>query len=119
MLARVREFLRRYGESAFTDWDRPSMTDTHAPVRSDRAGWRRHDEAKDEVHFFISVEAFRARVCTGFDSGTVGLLLLARGFVEAGTEARRPPWQVKQSIPGEGRPRVVHVLPALFEAEDA
>lgn len=119
MLARVREFLRRYGESAFTDWDRPSMTDTHAPVRSDRAGWRRHDEAKDEVHFFISVEAFRARVCTGFDSGTVGRLLLTRGFVEAGTEARRPPWQVKQSIPGEGRPRVVHVLPALFEDENA
>ena len=47
MLAKVREFLRRYGESAFTDWDRPSMTDTHAPVRSDRAGWRRHDEGAD------------------------------------------------------------------------
>ena len=118
MLAKVREFLRRYGESAFTDWDRPSMTDTHAPVRSDRAGWRRHDNQKDEVHYFVSNEAFRARVCTGFDPGAVGRLLIGKGFAEAGTEINRP-WLVKESIPGEGRPRVVHVLPALFEADDA
>ena len=119
MLAKVREFLRRYGESAFTDIDRPSMKDTHAPVRSDRAGWRRHDENEDEVHYFVSIEAFRARVCTGYDAGAVGRILVARGFVEIGTESNRPSWQVRQSIPGEGRPRVVHVLPALFESEDA
>jgi len=118
MLVKVREFLRRYGESAFTDIDRPSMKDTHAPVRSDRAGWRRHDEAEDEVHYFISIEAFRARVCTGHDPGAVGRLLIARGYAEKGTETNRS-WQVKQSIPGEGRPRVVHILPALFEADDA
>ena len=117
--AGVREFLRRYGESAFTDWDRPSMTDTHAPVRSDRAGWRRHDEAADEVHYYISIEAFRARVCTGYDAGAVGRILVAHGFAEVGTESNRPTWQVRQSIPGEGRPRVVHILPALFEADDA
>ena len=117
MLGQVREFLRRYGESAFTDWDRPSMKDTHAPVRSDRAGWRRHDEAKDEVHFYVSNEAFRARVCKGFDAGAVGRLLIAKGYAETGTEANRP-WQVKENIPGEGRPRVVHVFPALFEADD-
>jgi len=119
MLAKVREFLRRYGESAFTDIDRPSMKDTHAPVRSDRAGWRRHDDTEDEVHYFISIEAFRSRVCTGYDAGAVGRILVARGFVEIGTESNRPSWQVRQSIPGEGRPRVVHLLPALFEAEDA
>lgn len=118
ILGQVREFLRRYGESAFTDWDRPSMKDTHAPVRSDRAGWRRHDEAKDEVHFFVSNEAFRARVCKGYDPGAVGRLLLAKGFAEAGTEAGRQ-WLVKESIPGEGRPRVVHILPGIFEADDA
>ncbi len=117
MLEKVREFLRRYGESAFTDWDRPSMKDTHAPVRSDRAGWRRHDETKDEVHFYVSNEAFRSRVCKGFDPGAVGRLLIGKGFAETGTEANRR-WLVKESIPGEGRPRVVHVLPALFEAED-
>ena len=117
MLAKVREFLRRYGESAFTDIERPSMKDTHAPVRSDRAGWRRHDEIEDEVHYFVSIEAFRFRVCVGHDAGAVGRLLIEKGYAERGTETKRP-WQVKQSIPGEGRPRVVHILPALFEAED-
>lgn len=118
ILGQVREFLRRYGESAFTDWDRPSMKDTHAPVRSDRAGWRRHDDVKDEVHFFVSNEAFRSRVCKGYDPGAVGRLLIAKGFAEVGTEAVRP-WLVKESIPGEGRPRVVHILPGIFEADDA
>lgn len=118
ILGQVREFLRRYGESAFTDWDRPSMKDTHAPVRSDRAGWRRHDEVKDEVHFFVSVEAFRSRMCKGYDPGAVGRLLIAKGFAVAGTETGRP-WQVKENIPGEGRARVVHVLPGIFEADDA
>jgi len=74
---------------------------------------------EDEVHYFVSIEAFRARVCIGYDAGAVGRILVARGFVEIGTESNRPSWQVRQSIPGEGRPRVVHVLPALFEAEDA
>ena len=118
ILQQVREFLRRYGESAFTDWDRPSMKDTHAPVRSDRAGWRRHDEVKDEVHYFVSNEAFRGRLCKGFDPGAVGRLLIAKGFAVPGTEAVRP-WLVKESIPGEGRPRAVHILPEIFEAEDA
>lgn len=117
MLGQVREFLRRYGESAFTDWDRPSMKDTHAPVRSDRAGWRRHDEQKDEVHFYVSNEVFRSRLCKGFDSGAVGRLLIAKGFAETGTEKNRP-WLVKESIPGEGRPRVVHILPSIFEGDD-
>ena len=119
MLAKVREFLRRYGESAFTDVGRTNITDDHAPAKSDRAGWREYDGVKEETHFYVSVEAFRARVCTGFDPGTVGRLLVTKGFAEAGTESNRPTWQVKRSVPGEGRPRVVHILPALFEAEDA
>lgn len=118
ILSQVREQLRRYGESAFTDWDRPSMKDTHAPVRSDRMGYRRHDEDADEVHYYLFNEAFRSRLCKGFDPGAVGRLLLARGYVESGTEKGRP-WLVKTKIPGEGRPRVVHVLPSLWEDDDA
>jgi putative DNA primase/helicase len=42
MLRQVREFIRRKGESAFTDWDRPANdTDKHAPGKPDRAGYRR------------------------------------------------------------------------------
>ncbi|MBL8488424.1 MAG: DUF927 domain-containing protein, partial [Rhodocyclaceae bacterium] len=47
-IAQVREFLRRYGESAFSDWERPANdSDKHAPVRSDRAGYRRHNPETD------------------------------------------------------------------------
>jgi len=118
ILGQVREFLRRYGESAFSDLRRSSMTDTHMSVHSDRAGWREYEEGRDEMNFFVSIEMFRSRVCKGFDSGAVGRLLIAKGFAEQGTEAARP-WQIKKKIPGEGRARVVHILPALFEADDA
>jgi len=113
-LRQVREFLRRYGESAFTDMDRPANdTDKHAPVRSDRAGYRRHDAAADAVEYFIFNEVWRTRVCKGFDAAAVGRMLAARGFVERGTEAGRE-WLTRHAIPTEGRPRVVHVLPAIW-----
>lgn len=118
ILEQVREFLRRYGESAFTDWERPANdADKHAPVRSDRAGYRRHDAGADETEYFIFNEVWRARVCKGFDPGAVGRLLLARGFIKAGKETDRP-WLVKEKLPTEGRARVVHILPAIWEGED-
>ncbi|MBK8114890.1 MAG: DUF927 domain-containing protein [Candidatus Accumulibacter sp.] len=117
MLRQIREFLSRYGESAFTDWDRPSMTDTHAPVRSDRAGWRKHDNTKDQVHYFVSSGAWRARVCHGHDHIAMARLLVKLGFAEQGTEVNRP-GLIRASVPGEGRPRVVHILPEIMEADD-
>lgn len=117
-LRAVREFLRRYGESAFTDMDRPANdTDKHAPVRSDRAGYRRHDAAADAVEYFIFTEVWRTRVCKGFDAAAVGRMLAGRGFVERGTEAGRE-WLTRHTIPTEGRPRVVHVLPAIWNDDD-
>lgn len=117
-LRAVREFLRRYGESAFSDWERPANdTDKHAAVRSDRAGYRRHDVATDAVEYFIFTEVWRVRVCKGFDAAAVGRMMAARGFVERGTEAGRE-WQTRHTIPTEGgRPRVVHVLPAIWDDE--
>jgi uncharacterized protein (DUF927 family) len=117
-LRQVREFLRRYGESAFTDMDRPANdTDKHAPVRSDRAGYRRHDAVADAVEYFIFNEVWRTRVCKGFDAATVGRTMAARGFVERGTEAGRE-WLTRHAIPTEGRPRVVHVLPAIWDDDE-
>lgn len=116
-LAAVREFLRRYGESSFTEWDRPPNKDDHAPVRSDRTGYRRFDGADDAVHFYIFNEVWRARVCKGLDAAAVGRLLVKRGYAEEGTEPDRP-WLVKTNIPTEGRPRVVHILPALLSGDD-
>jgi uncharacterized protein (DUF927 family) len=115
-LRQVREFLRRYGESTFTDMSRPANDDNRAPVRSDRTGYRRHDPVTDTVEFFIFNEVWRTRVCKGFDAATVGRTLAARGFIERGTEAGRE-WLTRHAIPTEGRPRVVHVLPAIWDDE--
>lgn len=115
MLAQVREFLRRYGESAFTDWSRPAMEDTHAAVRSDRLGYRRTTEG--EVEYFIFMEPFHKRLCKGFDAGALGKLMVARGYCEKGTEKGRGEWVTRQQLPGEGRARVVHILPSIWEDE--
>jgi len=112
-LRTVREFLRRYSESTFTPWDRPANDDSHAPVRSDRTGYRKHDPGSDSVEYFIFAEVWRSRVCKGFDAAAVGRLLAVRGYIERGTESGRE-WLVKVNLPSEGRARVVHVLPAIW-----
>lgn len=116
MLAQVREFLERYAESAFTDWDRPAVdTGNHASVRSDRVGYRRYQKDNDtgEVEFYVFTEAWRARVCKGLDARAVGKLMLARGYIKRGDRD----WQGKVRTP-EGSPRMVHILPAFLEGED-
>lgn len=118
MLAQVREFLRRYGESAFTDWERPANDSVkHSPVRDDRAGYRKHDPVTDEIDYYIFTETFRTRICKGYHAAAMGRLLLARGYVEEGKEAGRE-WTVKEKLPTEGRARVVHVLPAIWADDD-
>lgn len=118
MLQQVREFLRRKGESAFTDWDRPANdTDKHAPGKPDRAGYRRaciDADGNDAQEFFIFNEAWRGVICKGFDHGAIGRLMVAKGYCRKGSEAGRE-WLVKEALPTEGRARVVHVLPALFD----
>lgn len=118
MLAQVREFLRRYGESAFTDWDRPANdSDKHSPVRSDRAGYRKHDPVTDEIDYYIFTETFRTRICKGYHAANMGRLLMARGYIEEGKESGRE-WVVKEKLPTEGRARVVHVLPTIWADDD-
>lgn len=118
-LRQVREFLRRYGESAFADWDRPAVeTDTRAAVRSDRVGYRRTLPGDDGLEYFVFIETWRLRVCAGLDAAYVGRLLVERGYAERGTEKNRT-YQVKATIPGEGRARCVHILPAIWDDDDA
>ncbi|MBK7416151.1 MAG: hypothetical protein IPJ38_14620 [Dechloromonas sp.] len=121
MLSQLREFLRRKGESAFSDWDRPANdTDKHAPGKPDRAGYRRScldGEGNDTQEFYIFNEAFRGVICKGYDAGAVGRLLVARGYCRKGSESGRE-WLVKENLPTEGRARVVHILPALFDSDD-
>ena len=121
MLRQVREFIRRKGESAFTDWDRPANdTDKHAPGKPDRAGYRRgcqDAEGNESQEYFLFNEAWRGVVCKGYDAAAVGRLLVAKGCCRKGSETDRP-WLVRESLPTEGRARVVHILPALFDSDD-
>ncbi len=121
MLRQVREFIRRKGESAFTDWDRPANdTEKHAPGKPDRAGYRRaclDAEGNDTQEFYVFNEAWRGVICKGFDPGAVGRLLVAKRYCRKGSETDRP-WLVRENLPTEGRARVVHILPALFESDD-
>lgn len=121
MLRQVREFIRRKGESAFTDWDRPANdTDKHAPGKPDRAGYRRgclDAEGNESQEYFLFNEAWRGVVCKGYDAAAVGRLLVAKGYCRKGSETDRP-WLVRESLPTEGRARVVHILPALFDSDD-
>lgn len=116
MLGQVREILNRYGESAFTDWGRPAMNDDHAPVRSDRMGYRRTTE--EGVEYYIFPELFRTRLCKGFDAAAVGKLLVEKGYCEKGTEKDRGEWVTKVSLPAEGKQRrMIHILPTIWEDE--
>jgi uncharacterized protein (DUF927 family) len=112
MLRAVKEFLLRYGESSFTDWYRPALADSHAPVKVDRAGYRR--SSADSVEYYIFLEVFMSRVCEGFNHAAVARLLLKRGYIRKGTEKDRP-WSCRVVIPSEGRRRVIHVLPSIWE----
>lgn len=113
-LAQVREFLQRYAESAFSDWDRPGVdTDKHASVRSDRAGYRRYRGSGEdaELEFYIFNEVWRSRVCKGLDPIFVGRVMLDRGFVKRGERDH----QGKVKTP-EGRHWMVRVLPSFMDA---
>jgi len=117
-LHQVRTFLRQYGESAFADWDRPSIDgDNRAPVKSDRVGYRRVGTGDSGIDFYVFYELWRERVCRGIDHVAVGRLLIARGYAESGTEKERP-HLVRVTIPSEGRARMVHILPTIFEDDD-
>ena len=114
-LTQVRTFLQRYGESAFTDWNRPAAVDNHAPVRSDRAGFRRCDDSEAdgaEVEYLVFNDVWRERVCKGLDPVFVGNVMLDRGFVK---KAERG-YHGKVRTP-EGPHRMVRILPAFLEAE--
>ena len=69
------------------------------------------------MHYFVSYDAWRARVCHGHDHIAMARLLVKLGFAEQGTEVNRP-GLIRASVPGEGRPRVVHILPEIMEADD-
>ena len=114
MLAAVREFLERHGESRFSQW---SHTDAdNKPRTINRAGFRKYDEDSSGHVFYILPEVFRTDVCAGFDPVAVARVLRDAGTLKceasgAFTRAER--------IPAEGRKLRVYVIdPKVWDGDD-
>ncbi|HEX5127463.1 MAG TPA: DUF927 domain-containing protein [Rhodocyclaceae bacterium] len=121
-LRQVRLFLETHGDGRFTEWNR--ATDDHAPKTLNRAGYRRitpeteHESANNKrTEYLILPEVFRSEVCKGFDPASVVRLMINKCYMRDGGEASRP-GQVRETVPGIGRIRLVHILPEFLEAEN-
>ncbi len=97
MLAQVQRFFELHSESRFSDWERPaSDTSQHAPKTLNKAGYRKHFDAKEadgqpiftgevykegeekkyrDTEFFVFVETFRTEICAGYDYKVIQKLL--------------------------------------------
>lgn len=107
-------FLRRTARRVLwigTAQQRKTIT---PPRVMNRCGYRRYDEV-DGPHWYVFPESFKAEVCKGHDPKAVAALLHQRGYIEHGKETNRSPYVVKCDLPGEGRRRVYHILPAIME----
>ncbi len=133
MLQQVRRFFELHGEARFTDWERPaSDTSQHPPRTINRAGYRRHLDAKDEngnriyledldkdglervakeTEYYVFRETFRSEVCQGFDYRAVCKLLVRMGALRPDPSKG---YLRKEILPGEGREWVFRITPKLW-----
>jgi putative DNA primase/helicase len=126
MLAQVQRFFELHGESRFSDWERPaSDTSQHAPKTLNKAGYRKHFDAKDDdgqpvytgenyadgdekkardTDFYVYAETFRSEICAGYDYKVIQKLLDKRGALlrpssgKAYTRSERLPAEGMQGI---------------------
>lgn len=114
MLDKVRGFLELNGEARFADFSRPVADDTHAPRIISKAGWRKHNNVKDETEYYVYPEVFKNEVCKGMDYKAVARLLIDKEYMRADGKHLQP----KVSLPGESARRVFHILPAIWNDEN-
>ncbi|MDV6347295.1 DUF927 domain-containing protein [Nitrosomonas sp. Is35] len=112
MIAQVRHFLELHGESRFTDIERTVVDDNHTPRTMNKAGFREKNH-ESNLEYYCYPEVFKAEICKGFDYKAVARLLIDRGFMKGDGKNLQP----KVNLPGEGRKRVFHILPTIWESE--
>lgn len=133
MLAQVRRFFELHGESRFSDWERPaSDTSQHPPRTINRAGYRKHSDAKDaqgnkiyldgvdgdgfertakETEYYVFRETFISEVCQSFDYRAVCKLLVRLGSLMPDGKG----YTRKERLPGgEGESRIFRITPKLW-----
>ncbi len=135
MLAQVRRFFEMHGEARFTDWDRTVADDTHAAKTVNRAGYRKHTEARGEdgmpiytgdvypdggekkakdTEYFVFQETFRQEVCAGYDYRTVCRLLSDRGVLVTDDKG----FTRTERLPSGERARCFRITSRVFSDDD-
>lgn len=132
MLSQVRSFFELHGESRFTDWSRTVADDNHAAKTVNRAGYRKHLEARDnegqplytgefypqgdeklakDTEFYVFPTVFEQEVCKGLDYKVVCRLLADSGaLIKEGKSFKR-----KERLPGGEVPRCYKITSAIFD----
>ncbi len=113
MIEQVRYFIESHGESRFTDIDRSVTKDDHAPRTMNKAGFREKNH-EGQLEYYCYPEVFKTEICKGYDYKAVSRVMIDRGFMKP--DGRN--FQVKKEIPGEGRKRIFHILPAIWSGEN-
>lgn len=132
MLTQVSQFFELHGEARFSDWDRPaSDTSQHAPKTVNRAGYRRHFDAKDEsgqpiytgecyaqgdekkareTEYYVLPKTFEQEICKGLDYRVVCRLLVKKDILL--TDGRG--FTRSERLPGEGKVRCYRITSKIF-----
>lgn len=113
MIEQVRHFLELHGESRFTDIERTVVDDNHTPRTMNKAGFREKNH-EGNLEYYCYPEVFKAEICKGFDHRAVARLLIDQGFMKGDGKHLQP----KKDLPGEGRKRIFHILPAIWGGEN-
>lgn len=135
MLRQVRAFLEEHGDALFT-WSHRALDD-HRPNTAYRAGFKRlvdddgellkvdsavdllsrgadflRERADSHVEYLVLQEAFRGKVCRGFDPRAVAELLRQRGHLKH----EKDRLMIKHRLPGFGKEKtpVYHIKSSIF-----
>ncbi|SEQ62229.1 putative DNA primase/helicase [Solimonas aquatica] len=112
MLSQVRRFLELHGTSRF-----PSLADADKEnwVTVNRAGFREYG-ADETAAYYVLPGVFEDEICEGFDHRVVAKLLRQCSALRVDEGADEKRLKVQKRLPGMGKVRCYHILPAIFDA---
>jgi putative DNA primase/helicase len=107
-MRRTRAFLETNGSSRFQD------TNSTGEKTINRAGFREH--GADGWRYYLYPSTFQNEVCAHYDCRAVLKEMARRGFATPSSDGRH--LGNKKTITGEGRPRVIEILPTFLDEEN-
>ena len=112
LLRQVRAYIELHGDSRFTMMRETLHGDDPEPVDQrtiNRVGFRQ--DTGGGVEYFILQAGFR-EIVKGYDSKRAAAILAARGILKKDGAGKN---QISKTLPGMGKVRCYHVLPALWQ----